>query len=165
MKKIVSLLLAVVMLFCLTSCMKAVPKDFTCGDMTITLTDDFKETTHEELELNTVCYEAFDMVVLIQMEPFAYELGLHYMSLEHFTNLVWEENYDKLPSKITVHEKFRSMEYTYLDQEDNQKYKSFVTTFRGAGCFYIIQFISKEKDYESHKDTFLEFANSVTFKQ
>ena len=62
MKKFLSLLLAVVMLFGLTSCMKVNPKDFTCEGMTITLTDRFQEANYESY---TVCYQSSDLTVIV----------------------------------------------------------------------------------------------------
>lgn len=162
MKKFLSLLLAAVMLFGLTSCMKATPKDFTCEGMTVTLTNRFKEANYEGY---TVCYQSSDMIVIVLKESFSLQAGLDQMTVEEYANLVRQANTSKSPSELTKHENFYSMEYTFLNEQENQTYSYFTTMFKGTDAFWMIQFASKEEDYAAHKDTFLEFANSVKFAQ
>ena len=162
MRKFLSLLLVTVMLFGLTSCMKASPKDFTCEGMTVTLTNRFKEANYEGY---TVCYESLDMMVIVLKESFSLQAGLDQMTLDEYAKLVRQTNASRSPSEITKHEKFQSMEYTFLNEQEKQTYSYFTTMFKGPDAFWMIQFVSKEKDYASHKDTFLEFANSVKFAQ
>ena len=162
MKKFLSLLLAAVMLFGLTSCMEATPKDFTCEGMTVTLTNRFKEANYEGY---TVCYQSSDMMVIVLKESFSLQAGLDKMTLDEYAKLVRQANTSKSPSEITKHESFQSMEYTFLNEQEKQTYSYFTTMFKGPDAFWMIQFASKEEDYASHKDTFLEFANSVKFAQ
>ena len=162
MKKILSLLLALTMLFALTSCMQANPKDFTCEGMTITLTDRFKEANYEGY---TVCYESSDMMVIVLKESFSLQAGLSDMTLDEYANLVRQANASKSPSELTKHENYQSMEYSYLNEQENQTYTYFSTMFKGTDAFWLIQFASREEDYASCKETFMNFANSVKFAQ
>jgi hypothetical protein len=105
------------------------------------------------------------MMVIVLKESFSLQAGLDKMTLDEYAKLVRQANTSKSPSEITKHESFQSMEYTFLNEQEKQTYSYFTTMFKGPDAFWMIQFASKEEDYASHKDTFLEFANSVKFAQ
>ena len=85
MKKIISCLLAVLILFSFAACATGAEKEFTSNGMTLTLTDEFRETTYEGY---TVCYESKDVAVFVLKESFSLQAGLGDMSIDDYAELV-----------------------------------------------------------------------------
>ena len=160
MKKILSLALALVMLVTFASCGEANPKNFSAQGMTVTLTDAFKENTQAGY---TVCYESSDVAVFILKESFSIQPGVENLTLDEYAELVRQSNASRSPSAITKQDGFHSMEYTFLNEQENQTYSYFCTMFKGTDAFWLVQFACKEGDYDSYKDTFLGWAKTVTF--
>lgn len=159
MKKFVSLLLTALMLMSLASCMQAKPKDFSAQGMTITLTDAFKENTQPGY---TVCYESSDVAVFVLKESFSLQPGADQLTLDEYAKLVRQSNASKSPSAVVEQDGFYSMEYTFLNEAENQKYAYFCTMFKGSDAFWLVQFACKEEAYDSQKDTFMTWAKTIT---
>ncbi|MBQ3490854.1 MAG: hypothetical protein IJA86_09715 [Clostridia bacterium] len=156
MKKFLSVFLVVItMALILTSCMSADPKDFTVDGMTVTLTTAFKET---EMEGYTACYTSKDVLAVVLKE-----IGMDNLTLDDYAGLVRKANASKNPSEISKGDVYHSMEYDFLNQEENQTYSYYCAMFKNGDEFWLVQFACRKEDYTSHKETFINWANTVKF--
>ena len=160
MKKIVSLFLALVMLVAFASCGTAAPKTFSAQGMSLTLTSAFKENTQAGY---TVCYESSKVAVFILKESFSLQPGLENLMLDEYAELVRQSNASKSPSAIEKQDGFHSMEYDFLNEKENQTYSYFCSMFKGPDAFWLVQFACKDGDYDAYRDTFMDWAKTVTF--
>ena len=160
MKKLVSLILATVLLFAFASCAAAQPRDFSSQGMTITLPGTFKENTQAGY---TVCYDSAKVAVFVLKEAFSMQPGAENLTLDEYAELVRQSNASKSPSAITKQDGFHSMEYNFLNENENQTYSYYCAMFKAADAFWLIQFACKEGDYDSYKDTFADWAKTVKF--
>ena len=159
MKKILSLVLTLVMLVTFASCGEANPKNFSAQGMTVTLTDAFKENTQAGY---TVCYESSEVAVFILKESFSLQAGVENLTLDEYADLVRQSNASKSPTEIAKQDGFYTMEYNFLNESENQTYSYYCTMFKGTDAFWLVQFACKEGDYASYKETFLNWAKTIT---
>ena len=160
MKKLLSLVLVLVLLVALVSCGKAQPKTFTSSGMSITLTSAFKENPQEGY---TTCYDSAKVAVFVLKESFSIQPGVENLTLDEYAALVRQSNASKSPSEITTQDGIYSMEYTFLNESENQTYSYYCTMFKSSDAFWLVQFACKEGDYASYKETFLNWAKTITF--
>lgn len=160
MKKLLSLVLVLVLLVALVSCGKAQPKTFTSSGISITLTSAFKENTQAGY---TVCYESSKVAVFVLKESFSIQPGVENLTLDEYAALVRQSNASKSPTEITKQDGFCTMEYNFLNENENQTYSYYCTMFKGPDAFWLVQFACKEGDYASYKDIFADWAKTVTF--
>lgn len=160
MKKIVSVLLVVLLLFSLASCMEPSPKEFTSNGMSITLTNKFVETN---VQGYTVCYDSSNAAVFALKEAFTLQAGLSDLSLDEYAQLVYQANSSKSPNPIATENGLTIMEYSFLNTEENQTYCYLATMFKADDAFWLVQFACKENAYEAQRPQFIEWAKSVTF--
>lgn len=160
MKKLLSLILAMTLLLAFTSCATAQPKEFSSSGITLTLTNAFKENTQAGY---TVCYDSAKAAVFILKESFSIQAGIENMTLDEYAELVRQSNASKSPSAIETQDGFRTMEYDFLNETENQTYSYYCTMFKGPDAFWLVQFACKKGDYDSYKETFLEWAKTVSF--
>ncbi len=160
MKKFLSLILAMVLLLAFASCGKAQPKEFSSSGMTVTLTTAFRENTQAGY---TVCYESSEVAVFILKESFSIQPGVENLTLDEYADLVRQSNASKSPSAIAKQDGFHTMEYDFLNEQENKTYSYYCTMFKGPDAFWLIQFACEEGDYDSYKETFLGWAKTVTF--
>ena len=160
MKKIVSLLLAALLVFSLASCMGESPKEFTKDGMKITLTNQFTEATAEGY---TVCYASDDVAVFVLKEPFTLQEGLADFSIDDYAALVYAANASKSPSEITKDGDLTVMEYSFLNEAENQTYSYYAAMFKSADAFWLVQFSCKQENYTTQKPLFVDWAKTVSF--
>jgi len=160
MKKILSCMLVVLLLLSFAACGSNSVKEFTSNGMTITLTDGFKKTNYEGY---TVCYDSKDVAVFVLKESFSLQEGLSDMSVDDYAELVKSANASKKPSAISKKNGLTSMEYKFLNEEENQTYRYYSAMFKGPDAFWLVQFACKEELYDAKKDTFIEWAKTVEF--
>lgn len=160
MKKILCCLLVVLFLFSLTACGGESAKEFTSNGMTVTLTDAFQETNYEGY---TVCYESKDVAVFVLKESFSIQEGFGDLSLDDYAELVYAANASKNPSAVAKEDGLTVMEYSFLNQQENQTYSYYSAMFKGTDAFWLVQFACVEDKYEAKRDTFVEWAKTVEF--
>ena len=160
MKKMISGLLVVLVLLSLVSCTGESAKKFTSNGMSIVLTDAFTECT---LEGYTVCYDSKEAGVFVLKEPFSLRAGFSDLSIDDYAELVYDANASKSPSKISKEGGLTSMEYSFLNEEENQTYRYYTTVFKTSDAFWLIQFACKQEDYDAKRHTFIDWAKSIEF--
>ena len=163
MKKVLAITLVIVMLFSLASCMKSglegAEKTYTCDNMSITLTDGFKETTYPGF---TACYDSADVAVFCIKEPFSMAEGVEDLTLDEYADLTLKANATQNP---TLHEfdGIPMMKYTYHNEETGVTYAYISAMYKSGDAFWAIQFACAVDIYDENEATFIKWAKSVVF--
>ena len=167
MKRFLSIILVLTAVFALGACGQAedvptevAPKDFKVSGMTITLTNQFQKATSEGY---TACYETDDVAVFILKETFTLQEGLEDVSLEKYAELVRDSNESKATTTLYQQGDLTCMEYSFFSEEHDQTYSYFTTMYKSSDAFWLIQFACREEFYDTYKNDFVEWAQSVSF--
>ena len=162
MKKVLALALLLAMTLSLVACggrvYDADPKEFTSSGMTITLTDAFREITKERF---TVCFDSSEVAVFGTRENFSAQGGFADISLQEYATMVYNNNATKGPGDITEIDGLTTIEYQFLNEQENVTYCYFLSMYRGESAFWLIQFACREADYEAYRPYFIEWAKTV----
>lgn len=159
MKRILLVLTALVLLVSLISCGEAQPKTFTAEGMSVTLTDAFIKRS---VDGSTVTYDSKDVAVFAIKESFSLFEGDD-VTLEEYADLVHQSNASKNPTAVVERDGILTMEYTFLNESENETYKYLCTMFTGEDAYWVIQFATKENAYDRLFDTLMTYAKSVSF--
>jgi hypothetical protein len=163
MKKVLAFTLVIVMLFSLTSCMKSGlegdEKIYTYDNMSITLTNGFREMAYAGF---TVCYDSADVAVFCIKEPFTMAEGIEDLTLEEYADLTLKANATQNP---TLHEfdGIPMMKYTYHNEETDVTYAYISAMYKSGDAFWAIQFACAADVYDENEATFIKWAKSVVF--
>lgn len=136
------------------------PKVFSSDGMTITLTNEFIETSFEGYN---ACYDSEDVAVFALKEEFDLMDGLEDYTLEQYGELVLENN--GFPSDIELQNilGLTYFEYEYGDDEINDTYYYFAVLYKASDAFWMIQFATQEENAELYQQSFIDWAKSVEF--
>lgn len=151
-----------VMVFCLTSltACSSDPKNFTYGNLTVTLNKSFKEESNSKFDL----YASSDNVIFSVVEESEENLeysGYAISNLKGYCDeiltlnnvskdkLIQRNNYYYFVNKKTI----SGASYTYVH-----------CMYYGSGSYWICEFVCKTKDYDNFKDRIFKWADSVTIK-
>ncbi|MBQ4121079.1 MAG: hypothetical protein IJD35_03590 [Clostridia bacterium] len=159
MKRILLVLTALVLLVSLVSCGEAQPKTFTAEGMSVTLTDAF---TKRSVDGYTVTYDSKDVAVFAIKESFSLFEGYD-VTLEEYADLVRQSNASRNPTAVVERDGVLTMEYSFLNESENETYKYLCTMFKGEDAYWVIQFATKENAYDGLFDTLMTYAKSVSF--
>lgn len=163
MKKILALTLVLVMLVSMASCLKSglegAEKTYTHSGMSITLTENFKETSFEGFD---ICFDSADVAVFCLKEAFTLAEGIEDWSLDYYAELTLQANAAQNPTLDQV-DGMPIMEYTYSDAESGITYAYLSVMYKSADAFWAIQFACDAEIYEANKSTFIQWAKSVSF--
>ena len=162
MKKCIAAVLLLAMTVALTACggrvYDADPKEFTTSGMTITLTDAFQEIT---MKGYTVCFDSSEVAVFGTRENFTTQGGFADITLENYAAMVYSNNATKSPGDVTKIDGLTTIEYAFLNEEENVTYCYFLSMYRGATAFWLVQFACKEAVYEEYRPHFIAWAKTV----
>lgn len=158
MKKSISVLMSLLLLFCLASCGEPAEEVFSKDGLTITLTDSFRETNYENY---TACYESSNTAVFALKESFDLLEGLEDYTLDQYAELVKNANSSKMPSEITETEGLTAFEYSFYNTDQDATFKYFTVVYKGVDAFWTVQFCCDKEDYEILKSEFIKYAKSV----
>ncbi|MBR7142955.1 MAG: hypothetical protein IKD06_05400 [Clostridia bacterium] len=159
MKKIwLAVLLAASLL--LTSCalFPVEQKDFTKGDMTITLTNRFIERQQEGY---TVCYDSASMGVFALREEFGLFEEVGYgaeTSLADYRDLVLQAN--EVEAEPIGEDGLVGFRFTA--QSDGQSYTFSAYVYKSTEAFWLLQFVTRTEDFSALQNLILSYAKSVT---
>lgn len=148
---------AVAVLSLLCGCFSSA-KTFEKSGMQITLTSNFVE---KEIVSQTAYYESPNAIVTALKEEFSLVPGFSSYSLSKYTDLVLSNN------KLTATKQSREgKEYLYFTYEKTVSGKDFyylATTHKTTDAFWLIQFACTVDKKEEKTETFLKWADSITF--
>ncbi len=139
---------------------KTQPKEFVTGEMTVTLTGDFKKAAYEGEQ---VCYESGNTLVLVLREGFDAGPGVSALSLDDYGEIVIEANRSKFTAASLQH----GNGLTYTDYRskgtDGKTYDYFTVFYKSGKAFWTVQFVTQEKNAESFRQQYIEYAKTVRF--
>ena len=185
MKRFLSLLLALLLVFSLTACISkphpaqdpapaetdqepaaaeepADAKVFACEELRITLTNDYAE--EESVNGYTGVYESSDSAVFILRED---KSMLPDVDMDQYVELVHEANANAGREVGDVHRKdgIPLFEYEFTNPDSNNTFAYYTTMFESEEAFWLVQFTCFSADYKGMVSRFHTFARSVTFEE
>ena len=136
-------------------------KTFSSNGMTITLTDEFRETN---LENYTVTYESDDVAVFALQEAFTLVDGFEDYTLEEYADLVFVVN--SLDSaELKTAEGLNYFEYDFTDSQTNDVYQYFSYVYKTDDSFWMVQFATLEENAVKYSQQITEWAKSIEFSR
>lgn len=155
---VLSIVTAIACLFGIAGCASA--KTFEKAGMQITLTSKFTEKEYISM---TAYYESADAIVTVVKESFTdvASAGLEINTLDEYTDVVLSNN-GLNSSKLTR----ENQEYIYFTYEKSVSGKDFyylATTHKSSDAYWLIQFACVKDKKEQFTETFLGYADSITF--
>ncbi|MBQ2324778.1 MAG: hypothetical protein II377_00870 [Clostridia bacterium] len=167
MKKALSLLFVLLMVFSLTACgpdeaKSGKAKAYTIEDMTITLTDSFMHM--KALAPNfTDCYGATDVTAIFLKETFASLEATGDEDLDVYAEAVRESNTASDMTAVLHEDGVTYLEYTA--ESDGDTFKYFAAVFKGSDAFWLVQFACDVEEYDGYKSYFISWAKTVEFAE
>ena len=129
-------------------------KTFTSKGLTVTLTDEFQETSIDGF---TVVYSSSKIALFALKEEFShFEAGT---TLAEYADLVIKANG---LNNATVETKEGLTCFTYESTVDGVSYSYFASVFQGTDAFWLVQFSTETSDFEASKDAIVDYAKTVT---
>ena len=159
MKKIAALILALAMIFMLCAC-GAKPKDFSVKELSITLTDDFKEADFEGYDKG---FDSSKVAVFVLREDKSYLSGLP-ITLKEYADLVYNANINRNPQAVKEEDGLVFFEYEYKPTENGLVYHYYTTVFESDAAFWIVQFAARQDDWAKLRPDVVKYAQSVKFQ-
>ncbi len=162
MKKILSILTVLLLLFSLAAC-SSTPKEkvFSKSGFEITLTSAFQE---KSVSGYTACYASSKAAVLILKEDFSLFEGAGDLTLAEYAELVREANSAKFPSETKSQDGLTYFEFSFYNSDEQVTYEYFVAMYKGGGAFWTVQFASPDTMYDEQRPTFITWAKSFLVK-
>ena len=135
------------------------PKTFTYQDMSITLTNQFRETEFEGFD---VCYDSTRAAVFVLHEPFALAEGFEDYTLEEYAQLVIDVN-ELDDTQVRIRDGHTYFEYdAVVDSGTTYRYCAFA--FKTDEAFWLVQIAVSADQVTKEEDAIWSWANSVTFE-
>lgn len=158
-KKSLLLILTIFALCTLTAC-GSNPKNFTSGDLTVTLTSDFTQSKMNEFDL----YLTSDLVSFTAKEESVNDLehaGFEITSLKGYALEIAALNKQNPDTLVD-----RGSYLYFIDTKENQgaKYTYIHCMFKGSASYWICEFVCKSSDYDKLKKDIFAWADSITIK-
>lgn len=165
MKRFLACLLLLTMILTLSACLvkkdpkTAKDKEFTCGNMSITLTDGFREA---RVNGYATAFESADSTIYVIKEAFA-DLTEEQAALDvaAYGDLFRFNNATRSPAVLSTENELVSTEYTFADEETGVTYKYFTAFFKGSDAFWAVEFACEESLFADYKACFVRWAQSV----
>lgn len=133
-------------------------KVFEKAGMQITLTSSFYE---KELVSQTAYYESRTALVTCLKEEFSLMYGFGDYTLSEYTNMVMSNN--SLHQDVSEREGQDYLYFTYEKTVSGNDYFYLATTHKADDAFWLIQFACFTSQKENKTETFLDWADTITF--
>ena len=134
-------------------------KTFSSNGMTITLTDEFRET---DIENYTVAYDSKNVAVFALKEAFTLADGFGDYTLEQYADLVIQAN-NLSSTEIKTADGLTRFEYNFTNPETNDSYKYFSYVYKTNDAFWLIQFATLNENVDGYAQQITDWAKSVEF--
>lgn len=157
MKRFFAMLMALVMMLSLCACGAAADKVFTCGDLSITLTTGFKESS---VEGQDAFYESRSVGVTVVEDAKANIAGGDTMTKKEYGELVIELSERESLLGVTELDDLTYFSYVSAVDSDSYTYEAYI--YESADAFWLVQFFCLTDNYSKHIDSFRNWARTVT---
>ena len=141
------------------------PQTFNHEDMTITLTDDFVNTTKllGKDHGYDVIYGTDEVSVMVMKEPFALWEGAEAYTVEEYARLCVEAN--GFITTINTDEAGQVLfEYDYFNAEEDLSFHYYAYAYKSTDAFWLIQFAVLADEAETYAPQVAQWAASVEFE-
>ena len=137
-------------------------KSFACGNVTLTLTEDFEETSVEGQD-GAYLSSNVGVTVLSQTNEELDNLGYNSstMTAKDYAQAIIDSNEQNTEG---VKEEDGLTTYTYNASSTNYNFTYQAYIFKTADAFYMVQFYCISSDYEEMAPTFAQWAKAITIK-
>ena len=135
------------------------PKTFTQGDMSITLTDEFRKT---EIDMWDAAYKTTDVVVAVKCEDFYLYKDLRYYSPVQYA----KEAIRNSGINSTVERGPGSLTYFVFSEHSEDRgvtYQFYCYIYKTTDAFWIVEFCVPAEQVSRYEKTIVEWARSVHF--
>lgn len=137
------------------------PKTFAGEEMTITLTDEFRETEYEGFY---ACYDSSKVAVFAIKDDFSLLEGLEDYTLMEYASLVAQGS-GKDASDLKKLDDLVYFDYEYENTEYHEEYEYYVFLYKEKDAFWIIQFAVNDEYEDEYARKIFEWAGSVEFTE
>lgn len=134
-------------------------KTFSSNGITITLTDEFKETN---IGNYTVAYDSKNVAVFALKEEFTLADGFGDYTLEQYADLVIQAN-NLGSAEIKTVEGLTHFEYDFTNPQTNDAYRYFSYVYKTNDAFWLIQFATLNENVDEYAQQITKWAKSVEF--
>ncbi len=141
------------------------PKTFEYGDLSIVLTDDFREEklTEDEKERFDVVYSSYDTAVIISSETFEQYPALEGYTLSQYCDsFILANDISAFLKETTFEDGLAYLIYEVDIDGDMFRYVAFV--YNTDDAFWVVQITAHEDDFDDNFEDYIEYAKSVKFK-
>ena len=137
------------------------PKTFSSNGMSVTLTEEFRESNAGG-DRFTVTYESQNVAVFALREPFSLAPDAKDYTLKKYANLVLEANDLSGARTKTLGDLFY-LEYASENPQTKDTYRYFAFLYKTEDAFWMIQFATLDADAEQYFEQIVQWAESVEF--
>jgi len=156
---IVALIIGVVVGLAIVGIAKSLPNTFSAQGMSITLTNEFKQTNAQGFD---VCYDSPKAAVFVIKERFSQLPGSEDYTLAEYGDLVME-NSNLTSDALKTVDGLTYFEYDYTNPSNKQNYQYYAFIYKGGDAFWMIQFATYKKNANKYFDDIVKWAKSVKF--
>ncbi len=136
------------------------PKQFTCEEMQITLTEEYMKVPVDGFD---ACFANEDIVVFVLREDFDLLDNMENYSLQEYGELLLDTNGLTETSEIKEVNGITYYEYEAENEEENCTYYYYATIFKSDEAFWVIQFAVQSEEADQHMTQLIEMSKTITF--
>ena len=133
-------------------------KDFTCDEMSITLTNRFRASDVEGVDY---AFESDDIFVTVIRESHSLLEGLENYSIEEYSELVKDAN--DFDFTVLNDDGIMYLQHEAYDDEEKDTYLYLNYLYKSDDAFWMVQFVLYKDELSKHSDKISEWAHSVKF--
>lgn len=137
------------------------PKNFTIGDLTITLNKGFEEQTDSNFDIYIVSDDIIFTAVNETQSDVEYS-GYEINSLKDYSLEIAELN---KVDKNTIEQRQDYYYFVNKGLNSGANYTYVHCMFEGRSSYWICEFVCKTKNYDRFKDTIFKWADSITINK
>ena len=138
------------------------PKTFSVSEMSITLTEQFKETPTDQY---TARYDSAEASVMVVKRKFTALGKLQGCTLREYAQLMLETNRPDDSLTLQTQDGLTYFEQEHVQGDSQERYTYMVVIYESQKAFWMVQFITKTEKLGEYRPQFWTWAKSVTFSE
>lgn len=136
------------------------PKNFSCDDMTITLTKAFKESANEKFKTT---YLSKNVGIYVSKEDVSLIPTASGITVAEYAELLIAANSDKENTAVETRGGLTYFEYDSFLSSLNETYHYVAFVYKTDNAFWMIQFATRAGEYKDHESAIFGWADTVRF--
>ncbi len=159
MKKLLAIILCLAALLSLSACGET--KTYKAGGFSVQLPRTFERTEKERYALHL---NDGDVFVWTVKDDFSAEEGMEAWPLNEYVTTLYLLNELQNPEPVKEENGIIYFEYSAVNEKKNKTFTYLTTAYKASDAFYMVQFVCEDKEYETYKPLFMEWAKTVKVK-